>query len=74
MPPMTREHRMAEEYEFAAKWCAQRKIAGRLGDPLPELLSSETADRIAADVEHFMSRVRAYRYARAMSVLILEGE
>jgi len=58
-----------EEYEQAAAWCAERGIAGNLGDPLPSPLAAEVCEAIAADLEAFKECVRRHAYARAMDSL-----
>ena len=61
-----RERRVADEYESAAEWCANRGLIGADGDPLPEGLSVACHDEILADTYAFGERVRAYAYALAM--------
>ena len=60
-----------EEYEQAAAWCAERGIAGNLGDPLPSPLATEVCEAIGADPEAFKECVRRHAYARAMDSLNL---
>ena len=55
------------EYDAAAKWCARRKLAGKIGDPLPTLLSADCQTLIDDDPEAFQDRVRLTAYALAMS-------
>lgn len=54
------------EYDAAANWCAQRGLAGNVGDRLPEALSADCYDLIADDVDAFRERVAATAYANAM--------
>jgi len=56
-----------QEYDAAADWCAVRGLKGKLGDPLPELLSTEAHKLINDDPEAFEERVRLAAYARAMA-------
>lgn len=65
--PLTRDKAVADEYESAAKWCADRGIIPTIGARLPEGLSKACYDLIHADVYDFAARVRVYAYARAMS-------
>lgn len=62
------------EYDAAALWCAKRKIAGGVGDPLPNLLSAGAKLLIDADPEAFQERVRMTAYAEAMNALNLPEE
>lgn len=54
------------EYVDAAWWCAARNLKGKIGDPLPELLSREALEFINEDPEAFESYVRMSAYALAM--------
>lgn len=59
----------AEEYEQAAKWCAERGLKGAVGDPLPSPLAVEVCESIDADPEAFQEKVRLHAYALAMERL-----
>ncbi len=54
------------EYDAAADWCAARNLKGKIGDPLPNLMSKAAVDLISSDPEAFEIRVRQCAYARAM--------
>ena len=54
-----------EEYDAAAKWCAQREIDGQPNSPLPALTSIAVCDLIEGDVEAFQKRIREFAYAIA---------
>ena len=56
------------EYESAAEWCANHGVKGRIGDPLPAMLSGRAILLINEDPESFEARVRDYAYARAMNM------
>lgn len=58
-----------EEYEQAAKWCAERGLKGAVGDPLPSPLAVEVCESIDADPEAFQEKVRLHAYALAMERL-----
>ena len=65
------EHKMTSVdnwrvYDAAAEWCAKHGLKGNIGDPLPNLMSSETVALINADPEAFAERVRLTAYAIAM--------
>lgn len=62
---MTSQCRAWDEYDSAARWCAQRKLRGTWGDPLPENLSTLAMDFIRDDIEAFEKRVRECAYAMA---------
>ena len=53
----------------AAEWCAKRKILGKIGDPLPTLLTADCQTLIDDDPEAFQDRVRLTAYARAMAAI-----
>jgi hypothetical protein len=55
------------EYDNAAEWCAKRGLKGKIGDPLPNLMSKAAVDLINEDPEAFEQRVRGTAYAIAMS-------
>lgn len=61
-------------YDSAAEWCAKRGIAGKVGDPLPNLLSSDVFVLIDDDPEAFQRRVRECRYAIEMEKLNLPDD
>lgn len=54
------------EYDSAAEWCAKRGIKGKVGDPLPNLLSNCVCEEIDSDPEAFERRVREFAYTLAM--------
>lgn len=54
-----------DEYDAAAEWCARRGQTGKIGDPLPPMLSAATLEEINADPEAFGERVRCFAYAQA---------
>lgn len=54
------------EYDAAAKYLARRGLKGEIGDPLPNLMSTEAVELINADPEAFADRVRLTAYAIAM--------
>lgn len=56
----------AVEYDAAAEWCARHGHKGKIGDPLPNLLSTRAQAEIDADPDAFQERVRAFAYAQAM--------
>ena len=64
---MSTETSVWAEYDSAAKWQAARGLDGSLGSKLPEGLSVACAAMIGEDPEAFAERVRAFRYALAMS-------
>ena len=56
-----------KEYDDAAIWCAERRLQGKSGDPLPLNMGSPGAiDYIQADPESFEERVRQCAYQLAM--------
>lgn len=54
------------EYDFCAEWCAKRGLTGKVGEPLPELLSDDVFALINDDTDAFAERVRSMAYALAM--------
>lgn len=57
-----------QEYDGAAKWCAERSLKGNIGDPLPDAMAIDGAlAYIQADPESFQERVRQCAYALAMA-------
>lgn len=60
------EKTLWEAYDSCAEWCAARGLKGEIGDPLPNLLSSDVLALINGDPESFEWRVRQCAYARAM--------
>ena len=66
MPFTQQEFDALSEYESAAEWCAKRNLTGGWGDPLPNLLSTDTMELINGDIEAFKRRVKDYAYAHAM--------
>lgn len=57
-----------EEYDSAAKWCAERGYKGKVGDPLPANMASEGALKwIQEDPESFEERVKEMAYMVAMN-------
>ena len=64
----------AQEYEYAAAWCAAHGLEGAVGDPLPTLLDAEVCEQISADPQAFAEAVRRHAYARAMERLNLPEE
>lgn len=58
--------RLWKAYDAAADWCARRGLKGKVGDPLPNLMSGDVVKAINADPEAFEERVRLSAYARAM--------
>lgn len=54
------------EYEWAAEWVAKKGLKGKIGDPLPELLSGECAAMINDDLDAFERRVTDFGYMAAM--------
>ena len=61
-------------YDSCAAWCAKRGIRGKIGDPLPNLLSNDVLKLINDDLEAFETRVRQMAYARAMENVVEECE
>jgi hypothetical protein len=55
------------EYEMVANDLARRGLKGKIGDPLPNLISSACDKLIQDDPEAFAERVRMSAYALAMS-------
>ena len=51
-----------EEYDSAARWCAERGHTGELGSPLPNLVSTSCMRRINYDPDKFSERVSEWRY------------
>lgn len=62
---------IADEYEHCAEMCAVRGLKGEAGDPLPELISAECFNAIAANPSAFQERIRQYAYGIAMNRLNL---
>ncbi len=60
-----------DEYEHCAEMCAVRGLKGEAGDLLPENISRECFDAIAADPAEFQARIRQYAYGLAMNRLNL---
>lgn len=54
-------------YDACAEWCAKRGLQGKIGDLLPNLVSSEVVEMINSDPEAFEQRVRQCAYALAMN-------
>lgn len=55
------------EYDLIAEDLAKRGLKGTIGDPLPNLISSEVHKLINDDPEAFERRVRQCAYALAMT-------
>lgn len=53
----------ANEWQDAATWCAKRGLTGKVGDPLPELLSDAVVREIAEYPDEFQAEVRLAAYA-----------
>lgn len=66
---------LLSEYDGAARWCAQRKLEGKIGDRLPDNMDSDGALKwINADPEAFQARVQEFAYGIAMSTRIYDDE
>lgn len=50
---MVERHTMTADYLAAAKWCAVRGLEGKRGDPLPNLMNTETVRLINANLPRF---------------------
>ena len=53
-------------YDDVALWCAKRGLTGKMGDPLPNLLSEDIVKLINDDPDAFQDRVKQCAYALAM--------
>jgi hypothetical protein len=62
----TNEHAW-QEYDEAAMELARKGLKGKIGDPLPNLMSAEAVNLINDDPEAFQERVRLSAYSLAMS-------
>jgi hypothetical protein len=56
-----------QEYDYAAKWCAERGLKGQIGDPLPPDINPYIRTYICCDIEAFQERIRDFAYALDMN-------
>lgn len=63
-----------QEYDRICEDMARRGLTGKIGDPLPNLISKNMHDFIQYDPESFQERIRAHAYRQAMEKANLPAE